>query len=154
MPPSAASSCGSFFGERLLELRRSSKPRQESLQEKGFAALEIGWKGKGEEKFFCPGNRVESMAAKGGRGGPRRTPKPFTDEGVLLKVLAHHKELVKDLGPYELINRSGAVDPKGLVRNRDLLRDLLRAHPSDDPTVSGARRYPDAGTRDCHDSRA
>ena len=57
-------------------------------------------------------------------------PEPFTDEGVLFKVLADHKELVKDLGPYELISRSGAVDPKGLVRNLDLVRDLLRAEPT------------------------
>ena len=119
----------SFFGERLLELLRSSKPRRESLQEKVFAALETGWKGKGKESF-CPGNRVESMAAKRGRGGARHTPKPFTDEGVLFKVLGDHKELVKDLGPYELISRSGAVDPKGLVRNLDLVRDLLRAEPT------------------------
>lgn len=70
------------------------------------------------------------MAAKRGRGGARHTPKPFTDEGVLFKVLADHKELVKDLGPYELISRSGAVDPKGLVRNLDLVRDLLRAEPT------------------------
>ena len=114
--PSAA-----FSEKRLLELLRSSKPRRESLQEKVFAALETGWKGKGKESF-CPGNRVESMAAKRGRGGARHTPKPFTDEGV--------QELVKDLGPYELISRSGAVDPKGLVRNLDLVRDLLRAEPT------------------------
>ena len=88
--PSAA-----FSEKRLLELLRSSKPRRESLQEKVFAALETGWKGKGKESF-CPGNRVESMAAKRGRGGARHTPKPFTDEAVLFKVLAD-KELVKDL---------------------------------------------------------
>ena len=43
------------------------------------------------------------MACKRGRGGARHTPKPFTDEGVLLKVLGDHKELVKDLGAYESI---------------------------------------------------
>ena len=70
------------------------------------------------------------MACKRGRGGARHTAKPFTDEGVLLKVLGDHKELVKDLGPYESISRSGAVDPRGLLRCKDLLQDLLRAEPT------------------------
>ncbi|CAE7626891.1 unnamed protein product [Symbiodinium sp. CCMP2592] len=100
------------------------------------------WSSEGVDGKFVSAleTGVESMAAKG-RGGARHTPKPFTDEGVLLKVLGDHKDLIKDLGPYELISRSGAVDPKGLVRNLDLLRDLLRAEPTgelmrDDPTVN------------------
>ena len=124
----------SFFGEKAAG----------ALKEQQAEA------GKPPRKGFCrPGNRVErerkgklSALETGWKAwppreageGPGTPPSLSQTKGVLLKVLGDHKELVRDLGPYERISRSGAVDPKGLVHNLDLLRDLLRTEPTGEVT--------------------
>lgn len=55
--------------------------------------------------------------------------KPYTDPSLLLQVLGH-EELIGDLGPYELLNKAGAVSPTGLCRNLPLVKGLLAIAPT------------------------
>lgn len=64
------------------------------------------------------------------RGGSRHHSKPVVDSLLLLHKLHDHHNLVKDLGVYESLSRSGAADPRGLVHNLDLLKGLLEIERS------------------------
>ena len=65
-----------------------------------------------------------------GKGGPRHFSKPYIDPGLIFVALSANKEQVTDLGQYELISSSQAVDYKGLHQNRDLVKGLLKVAPS------------------------
>ena len=65
-----------------------------------------------------------------GRGGPRHHAKPYVDSGLLYKCLEKHQDLVRNLGPYEIISRSMGLDPKGLVTAMPLWKEILRVEPS------------------------
>ena len=73
------------------------------------------------------------------RGGVRHTAKPYVDPGLLFRILAAHQGLVKDLGPYEVISRTGGVDPSGLVKALDLFEGLVQIAP-------GAEIHPHEGS--------
>ena len=59
------------------------------------------------------------------RGGARHFAKPYVEPSLLLKTLSDYTQLVMDLGPYESVSKSGAINAKGLVHCRHLLEDLL-----------------------------
>ena len=65
-----------------------------------------------------------------GKGGHRHFSKPFIDPGLIFVALSANKEQVTDLGQYELISSSQAVDYKSLHQNRDLVKGLLKVAPS------------------------
>ena len=66
------------------------------------------------------------MAMPGSRGGARHAAKPLCDAGLILKALKDNSAEVCDLGAYEAINKSNAVDPKGIVSNLDLIDALVK----------------------------
>ena len=72
--------------------------------------------------------RVLAMSL--GKGGPRHFSKPYIDPGLIFVALSANKEQVIDLGQYEVISSSQAVDYKGLHQNRDLVKGLLKVAPS------------------------
>ena len=65
-----------------------------------------------------------------GKGGARHYAKPYTDPALLQQVMANHDELLSDLGSYETVSKTGAVEPAGLVRNLALVKGLLTVCPS------------------------
>ena len=64
------------------------------------------------------------------KGGARHFAKPAIDPGVLLKILRNHTDNIKDLGPYETISKTGAVNPKGLLECRSFLQDIIEVVPT------------------------
>ena len=73
------------------------------------------------------------------RGGARHFAKPYVEPSLLLKTLSDYTQLVMDLGPYESVSKSGAINAKGLVHCRHLLEDLLKLSPSGEIQSSGLR---------------
>ena len=47
-----------------------------------------------------------------------------------MKTLSEYKKEVMDMGPYECVSKTGAINPKGLVQCRFLLEDLLKLSPT------------------------
>ena len=47
-----------------------------------------------------------------------------------MKTLTKYKKEVMDMGPYECVSKTGAINPKGLIQCRFLLEDLLRLSPT------------------------
>ena len=64
------------------------------------------------------------------KGGARHFAKPAIDPGVLLKILRNQTDNIKDLGPYETISKTGAVNPKGLLECRSFLQDIIEVVPT------------------------
>ena len=64
------------------------------------------------------------------RGGARHFAKPYVDSDILFKLLGKHVDLLRDLGPYELISSGNAPDPAGLVHALPLWETLVRIEPS------------------------
>ena len=63
------------------------------------------------------------------RGGARNYKKPWVSEEVLYGVLASNVDLVKDLGSYESVMKSWAVDYGGLVMCENLVLAFLKVCP-------------------------
>ena len=59
------------------------------------------------------------------RGGNRHNVKPQVDEGLLVKLFNQQSQLIKDLGPYEKISKTQAINPKGLMAVLPLTKGLL-----------------------------
>ena len=57
-------------------------------------------------------------------------PKPYVDSGLLLRTMAAHEKVVRDLGSYELVSRTGAVDPTGILHCLDLVKGLVMIESS------------------------
>ncbi|OLQ05274.1 hypothetical protein AK812_SmicGene11556 [Symbiodinium microadriaticum] len=66
----------------------------------------------------------------GGKGGARHFAKPQVDEGLLLKVLSSHADIVASMGAYEAVSKSQAANPQGLIRVLPLVNGLLRLEPT------------------------
>ena len=64
------------------------------------------------------------------KGGPKHFAKPAIDLGILLKILKNNSETVKNLGLYETISKTAAVNPKGLLKCKGLLQDFIEATPT------------------------
>ena len=64
------------------------------------------------------------------RGGARHFAKPYVEPSLLMKTLSEYKKEVMDMGPYECVSKTGAINPKGLVQCRFLLEDLLKLSPT------------------------
>ena len=47
-----------------------------------------------------------------------------------MKILRNHTDNIKDLGPYETISKTGAVNPKGLLECRSILQDIIEVVPT------------------------
>ena len=62
--------------------------------------------------------------------GPKHFAKPAIDLGILLKILKNNSETVKNLGLYETISKTAAVNPKGLLKCKGLLQDFIEATPT------------------------
>ena len=75
-----------------------------------------------------------------GKGGHRQFPKPYIDPGLIFTVLSANKEQVTDLGQYELISSSQAVDHKSLHQNRDLVKGFLKVSPSGEIHAQALKR--------------
>ena len=60
------------------------------------------------------------------RGGNRHNVKPQVDEGLLLKLFHQQSELIKDLGAYEKISKTQAINPKRLMTVLPLTKGLLQ----------------------------
>lgn len=63
------------------------------------------------------------------RGGARHFAKPSIDPGILLRTFKDHANTIKDLGTYETISKSGAVNPQGLLHCKGLLQDIIEIAP-------------------------
>ena len=59
------------------------------------------------------------------KGGARHLSKPMVDSMLVYQALKKNASALKDLGPYERISRSHAVDGTGLVHLEGLIRALL-----------------------------
>lgn len=64
------------------------------------------------------------------RGGARHFAKPCIDPGILLRTFKDHANTIKDLGTYETISKSGAVNPQGLLHCKGLLQDIIEIAPT------------------------
>ena len=64
------------------------------------------------------------------KGGPKHFAKPALDLGILLKILKNNSETVKNMGLYETVSKTGAVNPKGLLKCKGLLQDFIEATPT------------------------
>ena len=60
-----------------------------------------------------------------GKGGARRIAKPMVDSMLLYQALKQHANALRDLGAYERISRSHAVDASGLVHFKALIKAFL-----------------------------
>lgn len=63
------------------------------------------------------------------RGGHRNHKKADVDETVLMDIFDKHAAELMEVGPYEAISKSQAVNAAGIARNFELLRALLIASP-------------------------
>ena len=66
------------------------------------------------------------------KGGSRHNAKPMVDEGLLLKALEEHKDIVQNMGPYEKISKLMLVLP--------LMRCLIELQPTAEIHTSSLRK--------------
>ena len=59
------------------------------------------------------------------KGGARHIAKPMVDSMLLYQALKQHANALRDLGAYERISRSHAVDASGLVHLEALIKAFL-----------------------------
>ena len=64
------------------------------------------------------------------KGGARHFAKPYVEPSLLMKTLSEYKNEVMDMGPYECVSKTGAINPKGLIQRRFLLEDMLKLSPA------------------------
>lgn len=64
------------------------------------------------------------------RGGARNHKKPEVDEFILFSIFSKHAEELINVGPYEAISKSQAVNAVGLAKNFGLLQALISASPT------------------------
>lgn len=74
------------------------------------------------------------------KGGSRHNAKPMVDEGLLLKALEKHKDIVQNMGPYEKISKSQGCHPKGLMLVLPLMRCLIELQPTAEIHTSSLRK--------------
>ena len=52
------------------------------------------------------------------RGGARHFAKPYVEPSLLMKTLGDYTQLVMDLGPFENVSKSGAINAKQAFAGR------------------------------------
>ena len=81
-----------------------------------------------------------SGKGQGNKGGARHFIKPYIDPDIVFSIVSKNQDILCHMGPYEVVSRNNAPDPKGILHCSMLVMDFLDASESGEVHQSSLKK--------------
>ena len=81
-----------------------------------------------------------SGKGQGNKGGARHFTKPYIDPDIVFSIVSKNQDILCHMGPYEVVSRNNAPDPKGILHCSMLVMDFLDASESGEVHQSSLKK--------------
>ena len=81
-----------------------------------------------------------SGKGQGNKGGARHFIKPYIDPDIVFSIVSKNQDILCHMGPYEVVSRNNAPDPKGILHCSMFVMDFLDASESGEVHQSSLKK--------------